>query len=96
MCVCSPPASVLTSFVCFLSHCQKNTGSKSVFLVAGLPSWFSSVWGIHESHEYSGKVPELVPLTLINIYTGILYPTVDTYGVLKYEYAFLDFSHDTF
>lgn len=45
-------------------------------LVVGLPRGCSSVWGIHECHEYSGKTPELGPLTYI-YKKKKLYPTVD-------------------
>lgn len=79
VCACHPPASMWTSSVCFLSHCQKMLVLNPSCLVVGLPHGFSSVWGVHESHEYSGKAPELAPLLLIKqIYRYILYPTVDT------------------
>jgi len=49
------------------------------FLVVGLPHGCSGVWGIYESHDHSGKAPELVALPWIKMYTdNILYPTADT------------------
>lgn len=83
MYVCSPPASAFTSFVCCSSHFQKNAGSKSIF-PNGRPPSGSSVFGaIHESHEYSGKVPELAPLPLIKYtYTKKYYIPLQ---VLSYE-----------
>lgn len=54
-----------------------------------------AVFGSYQEYEeYSRKVPESVPLYLINVHLSR--SRYLTYGVFKIYLCFLDFPHDTF
>lgn len=63
----------------------KNAGIKYILPSDRSASWLLQSLGYLESHEYSGKAPDLAPLPLINIHTDIYYILLQTlkYGVLK-------------